>query len=131
MKTTPLLTLAVTVIASVLLNSCSLISSKHYNLNLVKVEQTNASVKNAKATKDVVKNAENRMYVSAEKSYVPEEISTVKLKTTGQLANNINANNSLNKNLLLKSKKNKTMFRKSTRNQLLSIKINRGIGQQL
>jgi hypothetical protein len=97
MKTTPLLTLAGTVIAGMLLSSCSFISVRHYNLNLVKVEKNITSEKKAKATEDEVTKTENKMYASAEKTYDIEEFATVKLKTNLHLANDTKAKKYLNK----------------------------------
>jgi len=69
MKTTPLLTLAVTVIASVLLNSCSLISSRHYNLNLVKVQKNKLEQQKPKQVINEI--SELNSFASTENSFIP------------------------------------------------------------
>jgi hypothetical protein len=80
-----------------LLSSCNLISGRHYNLNLVKVQKNISSEKKAKATEDAVTKTEKNIYASSEKTYDIEEFATVKLKTKLHQPNDTKAKKSLNK----------------------------------
>jgi hypothetical protein len=69
MKTTPLLTLAVTVIAVMLLSSCSLISGRHYSLNLVKVQKNKLEKQKPKQVINDV--SEQSTSASTESNFIP------------------------------------------------------------
>ena len=73
MKTTPLLTLAVTVIAVMLLNSCNLISGRHYSLNLVKVEKNKVEKSNSFEIAELKRQSQNSILAEKELHYVSFE----------------------------------------------------------